>query len=423
MENTNKKFHYGWIVALLSLMMVVCSTLFSSGMSISLAGVRNAFNLTGTQTSMFITVRSISAFLIVMVMDQWFGKLGLRKGITVGLFIGVVGMALFAVAGSNLPLYYVGSALGGITYGLCMMVAASMLMKNWFNAHRTLCLGICSAGTGVSNMIFSPILQMIINNYGIRQVFMFQAVLFTVVAVLIFLLVRDKPEDMGLEPVGGKDYVAGGSKKDNQKKEAYQHKVYLGTTSILIMSVFIVGLGMSASPVSSHMALCFNAAGIDPMLIATAASMSGFLLIVGKLSYGYCSDRIGPKLTSVIFTIIACIGYGSIFMLLFIPQSFMVFIAYAGHGIGGSVCSLGYPVWAMDFSSPEDYPKTLKKFQLGYQLGTLIGSPIPGIIADATGSYCWYYIVAVICFGAMTAYAMVCYRQLARMRRAAGEPV
>ena len=99
------------------------------------------------------------------------------------------------------------------------------------------------------------------------------------------------------------------------------------------------------------------------MLIATAASMSGFLLIVGKLSYGYCSDRIGPELTSVIFTVIACIGYGSIFMLLFIPQSFMLFIAYAGHGIGGSVCSLGY------------------------QLGTLIGSPIPGIIADAAGKY------------------------------------
>lgn len=427
METTKKKFHYGWVIAILSLLMVVCSSLWSTGMSITLSGVRETYGLSGTDISMVITVRSLAAFLIVLIFDKWYKLFGLRKGTALGIFIGAVGMLINAFAADNLVMYYIAAVLGGITYGLCLTAAAAMLVKNWFNKQRIFFLAVCSAGTGISGMIFSPILQAIINNSGMKSVFIFETVLFAVVALLMLLLLRDKPSEMGLEPFGGKDYDPSQDAKkknnDGKKEEKKNNKVFLGSGSILIMSLFLVGLGLSASPASSQMALAFNAAGFDPMTVAYVVSFSGLCLIIGKLSYGLVADKFGHKKTAVIYTIIICVGFAAVFGAMWIPENFMMIIGYAAWGIGGAVATLGYPVWAMDFSSDEDYPKTLKKFQLGYQLGGLIGSPLPGIIFDATGSYFWFFIIPILGYGGMTLCAMLLYRKLKKARIAAGEPV
>lgn len=423
MEKIAKKlpFHYGWLVAFVAVAMIICSTLFSSGMSICLAGIREQYGFAGTVTSMFVTCRSIAAFLIVLVMDVWFKKFGYRYGIAIGVLIGAVGMFLFSIAGENVTLYYIAAALGGITYGLCMVAAASLLMRNWFNSHRAFVIGVCSAGTGISNMIFGTVLRGFINRTGVGSAFRFQMIVFICVAVLAFIIVRNKPEDLGLEPVGGKNYVPASKKKDNAPK--FDHKVFLGKGYIWAMSFFVVLLGMAASPVSSHMPIALGEAGLDPDKIALAASMAGFLMIIFKPLYGIIADKIGQKATSVIYTVIVCIGYSALVLPLWIQSDALEFIAYAGHGIGGAVCTMGYTLWAMEWCSKEDYPATLKKFQGAYQLGTLIASPLPGIVFDITGSYCYFFIVAVLGYALSTGFAMVFYKVLAKKRIAAGEPV
>lgn len=413
--------HYGWLIAFVSVAMIVCSTLFSSGMSICLAGVREEFGFAGTVTSMFVTIRSLSAFLIVLVMDVWFKKLGYRYGIALGVSIGAVGMFLFSIAGERIWIYYAGAALGGICYGLCMVAAASLLMRNWFNKYRGLVLGVCSAGTGISNMIFATTLRKMINEGGVGSAYFFQMIVFAVVALLALLIIRTTPEEVGLEPVGGKDFVVVSKKKANTS--TFDHKVFLGPGYIWAMAFFVVLLGMASSPVSSHMPIALGEAGLDPDKVAAAASMAGFLMIIFKPVYGLLADKIGQKLTSVIYTIVIVIGYTALILPLWIKSDALSYIAYAGHGMGGAVCTLGYTMWAMEWSSKEDYPKTLKKFQSAFQLGTLIASPLPGIVFDITGSYCYFFIVAVLGYALSTGFAMVFYRILAKKRIAAGEPV
>ena len=66
-------------------------------------------------------------------------------------------------------------------------------------------------------------------------------------------------------------------------------------------------------------------------------------------------------------------------------------------GFGASIFSLGPPLWASDLSSRKNYPKTLKWLQLFYNLGGILFTMMPGIIAEHTGEYkSSYYIFALM---------------------------
>ena len=68
------------------------------------------------------------------------------------------------------------------------------------------------------------------------------------------------------------------------------------------------------------------------------------------------------------------------------------------HGIGNSLATVGLPVWTENFSSEEDYSRNMERCQLVYSIGSLAATPLPGILADAAGSYApsyAFYFLAV----------------------------
>ena len=67
-----------------------------------------------------------------------------------------VSFLLFAAA-KSLAAYYFAGAVAGVSYALGSMVPASILMRRWFRAHSGLAIGICSAGTGLATVVFSPL--------------------------------------------------------------------------------------------------------------------------------------------------------------------------------------------------------------------------------------------------------------------------
>jgi len=56
-------------------------------------------------------------------------------------------------------------------------------------------------------------------------------------------------------------------------------------------------------------------------------------------------------------------------------------------GIGASICTVGPPLWAGELAPAEDYARTVKWLQIFYNMGGILFSVVPGIIADRTGEY------------------------------------
>ena len=78
----------------------------------------------------------------------------------------------------------------------------SLFLPNWFVRRRGLATGIAFAGVGVGSIVLLPAVQLVIESAGWRTACWTMGLLVLVVLAPINLLLRKRPEDMGLQPDG-----------------------------------------------------------------------------------------------------------------------------------------------------------------------------------------------------------------------------
>ncbi len=404
--------HRGWLMAAMCTTMVASTSLLSTGFSTCLNAIRFTYGISATLTSTITTVRSISAFFIVMFANWYFKKFGIRVGVSIAMLFGAAAFLLFALANGNIIVYFIAAAVGGFNYAFGVMLSSSILINRWFRKHRGMALAIASAGTGLCSIVGAPVLQSIIDRYGITTSFFTQSAFLFAVALLLLLLVRNDPADVGLEPVGGADYQELPAKEKGNESAGKLPKVWLG---ILVFSIMMIGI--TTAPASSHLTLNFTMDGLDAMTVAKALSVYGFVLIASKMVYGLLIDRIGAVKIIWIYGSVIVIAKIMAWAATYIPTEPFLFMTLCIYGLGVPIETLGYPNWAANMSSREEYPILLKKLQLGYQLGGLVGASLPGVICDLTGTYGWFYLLCSILNTASFVIVLIAYRKFVPSRK------
>ena len=91
------------------------------------------------------------------------------------------------------------SARGSVCLGYS---GQSLFLPNWFIRRRGLAMGIAFAGVGIGSMTLLPWVQHMIEQTGWRTACTAMGILVLVVLAPINLLLRKRPEDIGLQPDG-----------------------------------------------------------------------------------------------------------------------------------------------------------------------------------------------------------------------------
>lgn len=389
MENTRKRTYYYVLTVFLGTFMMFLGTQSSAGFSIIVNSLKSTYNLTGTASSFIFTAKNICAFIFVMFANKYYEKLGLRVGIALSYVYGIIGLLILRISNGSLVLIYLAAVFIGAMYAFCMILPMALLIRTWFNKNRALCMAICSAGTGLSTYLLSPLLQKRIAAEGMNGAYNTLMIFFAAGAIVMFLLLRSKPSDVGLEIYGGEDYVEAGKKGIK--------KVALAQTNKAAVVAFIVcaGLmGFAAPPAQQHLVLHFNAVGFDSMFVAKCYAYVGLALLISKPLLGVLSTKVPFGLLSVIYLVLYIVSF--LMAALLVHVSWVPMAACIIYGIAGPICSLGYTNWVADFSTKEDYSKKVKNAQLAYQGCEIVGSLIPGVIFDVTGSYGGFYIISAV---------------------------
>lgn len=389
MENTRKRSYYYVLTVFLGTFMMFLGTQSSAGFSIIVNSLKSTYNLTGTASSFIFTAKNICAFIFVMFANKYYEKLGLRLGIALSYVYGIIGLLILRISNGSLVLIYLAAVFIGAMYAFCMILPMALLIRTWFNKNRALCMAICSAGTGLSTYLLSPLLQKRIAAEGMNGAYNTLMIFFAVGAIVMYLFLRSKPEDVGLEIYGGEDYVEAGKKGIK--------KVALTQTNKAAVTIFIVcaGLmGFASPPAQQHLVLHFNAVGFDSMFVAKCYAYVGLALLISKPLLGVLSTKIRFDVLSVIYLALYIVSF--LVAALCASASWAPLTACVVYGIAGPICSLGYTNWVADFSTKDDYSKKVKNAQLSYQGCEIVGSLIPGVIFDITGSYGGFYLIAAV---------------------------
>ena len=379
-----KKPHYAWVVCFCGLWMFVCNMgLCSNILSVYLPFIE-AGGISDSMGSAILSIRCLFSFAVTFLVELYYRKLSLRWGIFLASLTGALSALVYSVGGSPF-FYYTGAALGGICYGLGAIYPVSLLLSNWFHTHRGFALGISSAGSGVAAMVFSPLVSALILRYSLRTTFLLQAAFMLACALGVFLLLRDSPAEKGLLPYG-----EGGAA--DAKDRAQEGPSALPKLVLWMLAMMMLLVGGAGQAFSGHLSVLSQSCGYSLQTAATVVSLHGMVLVCSKFLSGGLADRFGSKRCTSLLMVLFILGCAAV-QLMNGVSLLWCFAPVALMGFGASVYNVGPPLWAGDLSNRAGYPKLLKWLQIFYNLGGILFSAVPGIIADHTGEYKSSYLL------------------------------
>lgn len=406
-----KKPHYAWVICACGALTLFCL----AGLSVTAFSVFQPYlvtqsGLTNAQSSTVLTVRNLFSFAALFFVTAFNRRLGLRASIVLSVLGEAVGFVLYALA-DCFALYCAGAAVVGLTYTLGGITATSLLLSRWFHAHRSLALGICSAGTGFCSILLPPLLTPVIQEISLQAAFLITAAFLVVSGVLLAVLVRDDPQQKGLQPLG-----AEAEQTARRSVPAEQRTLSRGGMGVMCAAMLL--LGLSTGPGPSHLSILYSSEGFSGDRVALLISVFGAFLLLGKCLLGQLADKFGARKATFSFYLLTTAGFG----LCCLAGSGSMYAAVSSVvvlGFGVSIAALSSSLFAAEMVPSGQYASTVRTFQLVYTLGNLSASSLPGIVADLTGSY----IPSFAGFAVLTALSMVAVQLGYRSLKSKDSPI
>lgn len=338
-------------------------------------------HFTNAQGSFITTIRSLFILIALLTVNRACARLGLRRTMTLGVLLIALSCFCFGAARAFWQ-YCAAAAFTGLGYCYGGMVPLSLLIGRWFRLRRNLALGLSSAGSGVASIVASPLVARVITGQGLRAAFWLEGAALLILALAVWLLVRGDPAEVGLEPLGG----AAPETDAPRSSSSSGPPAYLAA---MAAGFLIGGIG---GPGYSHLTVHYATLGYAPLFLAGLVSASGVCICLGKVLCGQIYDRWGSLagdgycyLTVTAGTLLCCLP---------VRESPLVPVLAVGlFSLGLPISTVSPSVWAAELTGPGDFPRAVQAINLAYTVGVILFGPVPGLLADRTGSYAPAYLL------------------------------
>ncbi len=288
------KRHYHWLVAVLVFWeMVVFGGLINSA-SVFIRPISESLRVATTSYAVALMPYTVSCFVCTSMSGFFFGRFGYKKTTFCALII-IIGSLVLTAFSQNLMMFCISKILFGIGYGACFTAGSVRIVRDWFWKRQGLVLGAVSMATGLGGSLLTILLTNTIQKSGWRMANILASALVACIALLYLLLMKDRPEQLGLQPYGqGKPLQAVKKQQyydgpDMTLKDHLRHpKFYIMCACVLCSCICIY---TTTSFISPH----FQSQGYTPERAATFQSVHMLALAIIKLTVGFLHDKFGVK--------------------------------------------------------------------------------------------------------------------------------
>lgn len=309
-------------------------------------------------------------------------KMSIRALVCSGSVCFASGLALASLATAFWQIIAIYATVITLGVILTSSLPAQTLAAKWFRANRGLAIGLVAVGTSIGGFLLPPVVAGLIADLGWRSanvILAGGAVL--IVVPLVWLVVRNSPEDKGVAPEPER-ISADGSHVELEFPD-------WTTAMILRQSSFWVPIGaffpmmLAVSSIQANLAPFSSDLGIDATRAAGLMSTLALTMIFGKLFFGAMADRWDHR---ILFWISAAAMWVSIFLFDTMPGYSLMVVASGvfGFAIGGFLPLLG-AIFASRFG-PHAFGRVMG-LTGPFLTITSIGPVATGWVRDASGSY------------------------------------
>jgi MFS family permease len=301
------RIFHGWWVVLASMAglgtSVAALLLWTFG--VFLKPVTEEFGWSRTQYSAAVLFSTMALVLVSPLAGRFVDHYGTRRvALTSSALLSLVfsSMALLTPNIGHLYAMYAACAIAGA--GTVSIVYAHAI-ASWFDARRGLALGLALAGIGLGALILPSLAQALIGALGWRGAYAALALIAAVVSLPTgFLLLRNHPSEMGLEPDGEQPLRQDDSATPRTLPQGLATREALRSPTFWLIAVAFGLAGFAVTGPSLHFVAMLTDRGIPPAQAAAAQSLSGLGLLVGRVVAGHLMDRYFAPRVAIMFLLV-----------------------------------------------------------------------------------------------------------------------
>ena len=352
-----------------------------------------------------LSLISAISMLFFAVLSPLLGRLIDRFGPRIMLLASVISQTLSSIF-NGLATGMASIYIARFLYVLKPNQGTQVLINHWFVKERGKALGILCTSNSLGTLVLSPVSQYLILYWGWRYTFLFWAGVTLVVTLPLLLLIRNKPEDMGLHPDGEiqenkmslrsspqlqMNGINGGVNTNavqNMKEVVSRRPFWLLSATQLICGI---GCGL----MMTHTVIFATDLGHSAIIGATFLSMQGGFSLLGVLVTGPMSDRIARHKVLALTHIIRSISFLiMIFAVVYSDGSlWILFSSMALFGFGWFTTAPLSGALVADLFGNLRMGTILGIILASHTIGFAIGTYAGGITYQITGSYVLIFII------------------------------
>jgi len=318
----------------------------------------DVFGFNETAADMPVTIAGFAVVVFYLICGIAFIKVGVRKVLVPStVILGISTIVLgFSTQAGNLMLYNVSLFLVRLLV-VPLQMGGFMLCANWFIKYRGRVMGIITAGSPLFSIVGVSILTWVYTSIGaINVAYMIFGLVIIALAIVIFVMLRDKPEDIGLYPDGADKPPLSESAAEEEEDISLKEILTSKAAWQLIISYGIMQFVINAMMgymVARYMMLSANADNPMELWLQAVVYLSVGAALGIPMSYvlGWIDDKLGTIKASLVLNLL--------FFVAVIPLAIMP--------VGGNKVLMG--VWAFGVACMTGGVPTMHPCSVSYVYG------------------------------------------------------
>jgi MFS family permease len=393
-------FFYGWLLVAIGFVTMAVGVNARTAFSLLFPPILDEFGWDRGVTAGIFSF----GFLVSALVTPFVGRLMDRRGPALVVELGVAAMAagllLAPLAREAWQLYLTLGALVGGGINCLAYTGQSLYLTNWFVRRRGFALSIAFSGVGIGSVTLLPWLQTLIEDGGWRAACWALGILVLVLLVPPNLLLRRRPEDLGLNPDGiGASSLTSGP-HGNIIDPAWAAVDWTLARALRTARFWWIAVGYFCGlfawyAVQVHQTKYLIDIGFSPATAAWALGIVSLVAVPGQIALGHLSDRIGREWVWVIGNggfVLCCLA---LIALRDYPAMAVLYAMVVAQGaIGYGLTSVMGAIPAEIFEGRQ-FGSIFGCVMLSAILGGAAGPWLTGILHDRFGDYAAAFLLSI----------------------------
>jgi MFS family permease len=387
---------YGWLIVGVAFVTMAIGVNSRTAFSLLFPPILEEFGWDrGATAGAFSFGFLVSAFLSP-VLGRVMDRRGPRFVIELGVGVTAAGLLLAALIREPWHLYVTLGVLVGAGTVCLGYTGQAQYLPNWFVRKRGLAMSIAFSGVGIGSIVLFPLLELVIERAGWRGGCVSLGILVAAVLAPLNVLVRRRPQELGLSPDGDPGSAATANDKPWTSGE-WTLGAAMRTAAFWWLALGYACAMFAWYAVQVHQTKYLVEIGFSGGYAAWALGFVSLCAIPGQIALGHLSDRIGRAWVWATGCLGFAICYAALLALRGTPSAMLLWLMVLSQGM------LGYGLTSVIGAIPAEifhgrHYGTIFGMLMGIAIaGGALGPWAAGALHDATASYAPAFWIAIGC--------------------------